>query len=68
MTRRKTVGRRHFLRVLVASAGVATTVYGPLAENAAADGVGDKEKRKARYQADSSEVQDFYRVNRYPSK
>ncbi len=24
------------------------------------------EKRKARYQANSPEVQDFYRVNRYP--
>jgi len=26
------------------------------------------DKRKARYQADSSNVQNFYRVNRYPAK
>jgi hypothetical protein len=25
-----------------------------------------KDKRRARYQANSAEVQEFYRVNRYP--
>jgi hypothetical protein len=25
-------------------------------------------KRKARYQANSSEVKDFYRVNKYPAR
>jgi hypothetical protein len=68
MPTKNTVGRRDFLRVLGASAGVATTISGPLVEKAAADGVSDEQKRKARYQADSPEVQDFYRVNRYPSK
>ena len=29
---------------------------------------GFPDKRKARYQADSSNVQNFYRVNRYPAK
>jgi hypothetical protein len=63
------VGRRDFLRGLGAGAGVAATASGPLAqEAAAAEDVSDEEKRKARYQANSPEVQDFYRVNRYPSK
>ena len=68
MTTKKTVRRREVLQVLGASAGVAVAVSGPLVEKAAADGISDEEKRKARYQADSSEVQNFYRVNRYPSK
>jgi hypothetical protein len=51
----KQVGRRGFLRALGAGAGVAATASAPLA-------------RKARYQANSPEVQDFYRVNRYPAK
>jgi hypothetical protein len=68
MTTKKTVRRRDFLQVLGASAGVAVSVSGPFVEKAAADGISDEEKRKARYQADSSEVQNFYRVNRYPSK
>jgi hypothetical protein len=29
---------------------------------------GGRDKRKAQYQANSPEVQDFYRVNRYPAK
>jgi hypothetical protein len=68
MPTKNTVGRRDFLRVLGASAGVATTISGSLVEKAVADGKSDEEKRKALYQADSPEVQDFYRVNRYPSK
>jgi hypothetical protein len=35
---------------------------------AAADTETNTEKRKARYQANSPEVQTFYRVNRYPPK
>ena len=37
-------------------------------EPAAAKPVDLKDKRKARYQANSAEVQDFYRVNRYPAR
>jgi len=33
-----------------------------------ADTESDSEKRKARYQPNSPEVQTFYRVNRYPPK
>jgi hypothetical protein len=35
---------------------------------AAAKPVDLKDKRRARYQANSAEVQDFYRVNSYPSR
>jgi hypothetical protein len=62
------VRRRDFLRALGASAGVAVAASGSLVEDAAAEPESDEEKRKARYQANSPEVQDFYRVNRYPSK
>jgi hypothetical protein len=68
MKPKKRVGRRDFLRALGVGAGVAATASGLLAQEAAADGESDDEKRKARYQADSPEVQAFYRVNRYPAK
>jgi hypothetical protein len=55
--------RRNFLRVLAASGAVAATSLEP----AAADTETNTEKRKARYQANSAEVQTFYRVNRYPT-
>jgi hypothetical protein len=64
----KKVRRRDFLRVLGAGAGVAVATSGSFVEDAAAEPESDEEKRKARYQANSPEVQDFYRVNRYPSK
>jgi hypothetical protein len=64
----KQVGRRDFLRALGGGAGVAATASGPLAREAAADGESENDKRKARYQANSPDVQDFYRVNRYPAK
>jgi hypothetical protein len=61
------VGRRDFLRALGAGAGAATT-SGALIRNAAADSESTDEKRKARYQEHSPDVQAYYRVNRYPSK
>jgi len=59
------LGRRDFLRVLGAGAGAAATAA-PLATPAAADTENNDEKRKARYKANSAEVQTYYRVNRYP--
>ena len=59
------LGRRDFLRVLGAGAGAAATAA-PLATPAAADSENNDEKRKARYKANSAEVQTYYRVNRYP--
>ena len=59
------VGRRDFLRAIGASAGLAVTVATPLATEAVA-AESDADKRKARYQANSTDVQSYYRVNRYP--
>jgi hypothetical protein len=55
--------RRDLLRAM--TAGVALAAVAQLDEAEAAPWP-PKEKRKARYQANSPEVQDFYRVNRYP--
>ena len=62
---RKAVGRREFLRAL--GAGATAAAAAPLAGAARADTESNDEKRKSRYQANSPEVQTFYRVNRYPS-
>ena len=60
------LGRRDFLRAVGASAGVAVAAAAPMATEAAA-AESDAEKKKARYKADSTDVQTFYKVNRYPS-
>ena len=65
--KKESLRRRDVLRALGVGAGaaaVATSV--PLVEPAAAQGVSDAEKRKARYQPNSADVQNYYRVNRYP--
>lgn len=64
--RKTSVGRRDFLRALGAGAGVAVTAAAPLSTPAHADTETNEDKRKARYKANSPEVQTFYRVNRYP--
>jgi hypothetical protein len=61
-----TLGRREFLRTLGVGT-VAAAASGPLVDQAKADTETNDEKRKARYQPNSAEVQTFYRVNRYPS-
>ena len=61
------VGRREFLRVLGAGAGVAAAAAGPLATSARADTETNDEKRKARYK-ETDHVKKFYSVNRYPTK
>ena len=60
------VGRRDFLRVLGAGAGVAAA-GGSLPTSARADSETNDEKRKPRYQ-ETEHVKTFYRVNRYPTK
>jgi hypothetical protein len=57
--------RRQFIRVL--GAGTVAASAAPLAA-AATETADTAKKHRARYQADSSEVQTFYRVNRYPAK
>ena len=60
------VDRRGFLRALGAGAGAAAAASAPLASTAHADTESNAEKRKARYQANSADVQNYYRTNRYP--
>jgi hypothetical protein len=57
------IARRDLLRVLAVGAAAAST-------SACASGEASDfpDKRKARYEADSADVQSFYRVNRYPAK
>ena len=61
-----TVGRRDFLRAIGAGAGAAVVAAAPLATEAKADSESNTDKRKARYQANSPDIQSYYRVNRYP--
>jgi hypothetical protein len=59
------IRRRDLLTLGVASAGAALT-DAVVAEPAAAKSVDLKDKRKSRYQANSAEVRNFYRVCSYP--
>jgi TAT (twin-arginine translocation) pathway signal sequence len=58
------IGRRDFFRVLAVGAAAAATAS--VCDSARAGDFPDK--RKARYRANSANVQAFYRVNRYPAK
>jgi hypothetical protein len=61
------IPRRDLFRAAIAGvAAAAASAF--VREPAAAGSVDLKEKRRARYQANSPEVQDFYRVNRYPAR
>jgi hypothetical protein len=60
-----TVHRRGLLRFAVAGAVAAVTAT-VAADAVAAEPANSPDKRKARYRANSAEVQEFYRVNRYP--
>lgn len=62
---KKTTPRRRDV-LLILGAGAGTTAAPRLFGQAAAQGVRKDDKRKARYQANSPEVQTYYRVNRYP--
>jgi hypothetical protein len=60
------VGRRDLLRLVIAGTAAATTGALIPETAAAAEPTGPANKRKARYQASSAEVKNFYRVNNYP--
>jgi hypothetical protein len=62
-----TVGRRDLLRATISGAATATMTAVARGSTAAEPASRD-EKRKARYQSNSAEVQAFYRVNRYPAR
>jgi hypothetical protein len=60
------IRRRDLLRLAMAGAGAAAA-GSVVPEAAPAKPVDLNDKRKARYHADSPEVQNFYRVNSYPA-
>jgi secreted PhoX family phosphatase len=62
-----TIGRRQLLRTgMIGFLATATSALE--SGTVAADTETSTEKRKARFQPNSAEVQNFYRVNRYPPK
>jgi hypothetical protein len=60
------VGRRGLLRAVITSAAAAAGIAAVVRETTAAKPSATNDKRRARYQPNSAEVQTFYRVNRYP--
>jgi hypothetical protein len=64
--RQKTKIRRRDLLIAVTAGGIAVATGAKAVSSAAT--ADRRNKRKAQYQANSPEVQDFYRVNRYPAK
>jgi hypothetical protein len=66
--RPRTIVRRRDLLCLVLTGAGAAAADAVAAEPAAATSVDLKDKRKARYQANSAEVRNFYRVNSYPAR
>jgi hypothetical protein len=60
------VGRRGLLRAMITGAAAAAAIAAVVLETTAAKPSTSEDKRRARYQPNSAEVRDFYRVNRYP--
>jgi hypothetical protein len=61
------VGRRGLLGAMITGAVVAAGITAVRLETTAAEPTTtSKDKRRARYQPNSAEVRNFYRVNRYP--
>jgi hypothetical protein len=66
--RPKTIVRRRDLLGLALAGAGAVVAEAVTAEPGAAKSVDLKDKRRARYQANSAEVRNFYRVNSYPAR
>ena len=62
------VRRRDLLGAMVTGAAAATIVRAVTPATTAAEPRTSTDKRRARYQPNSKEVQEFYRVNRYPTR
>jgi hypothetical protein len=60
--------RRRDLLLAVSVSGVAAVASVASIGSTRSDAVVRRDKRKPQYQANSPEVQTFYRVNRYPGK
>lgn len=62
-------GRRDLFRAFATAAAVATAAGGvSVFQPTEAKSESRSDKRRARYQPNSPEVQTFYRVNRYPAR
>jgi hypothetical protein len=61
------VRRRDLLSAMLTGAAAATTVVAVPSTTIAAEPRTSTDKRGARYQPNSKEVQEFYRVNHYPT-
>ena len=61
------IARRDILALAISGAAV-ELMYAVESAPANAKSVDLKDKRKARYQGNSAEVRNFYRVNAYPAK
>ena len=66
--RRNTIIRRRDVLLVVTASAVAAVVGAASIPSARTESAVRRDKRKPQYQANSPEVQDFYRVNRYPRK
>jgi hypothetical protein len=66
--RRNTIIRRRDVLLVVTASAVAAVVGAASIPSARTGAAVRRDKRKPQYQANSPEVQDFYRVNRYPGK
>ncbi len=66
--RPKTIIRRRDLLSLALAGAGAAVVSAAAVEPAAAQPIDTKYKRRSRYQPDSAEVRNFYRVNAYPAR
>jgi hypothetical protein len=66
--RRNTIIRRRDVLLVVTASAVAAVVGAASIPSARTDRAVRRDKRRPQYQANSPEVQDFYRVNRYPGK
>jgi hypothetical protein len=62
------VRRRDLLRTMMTGVAAVATAKTVAFEPATAKPGNSSDKRRARYQASSAEVQEFYRVNRYPAR
>jgi hypothetical protein len=60
------IRRRDVFRA--AAVGAAVAASGTTTQATAAEPTGSTNKRRARYQANAPEVENFYRVNRYPAR
>jgi len=62
------IGRRQLLRTGMIGVIATTAASAFEVGTAAADTETNADKRKPRFQTNSAEVQNFYRVNRYPKR